>query len=49
LVRTQKKPAKEYKFISDAILCIDQFVFVSAHTLAGKTVAAEYAMAWLKH
>lgn len=45
-------PAKEYPFILDpfqkeAILCIenDQSVLVSAHTSAGKTVVAEYAVA----
>lgn len=44
--------AKEYPFILDAfqreaILCIDnnQSVLVSAHTSAGKTVCAEYAIA----
>ncbi|XP_013981578.1 exosome RNA helicase MTR4 [Salmo salar] len=54
---TQLKPrvgkaAKEYPFILDpfqreAILCIDnnQSVLVSAHTSAGKTVCAEYAIA----
>ncbi|KPM10503.1 superkiller viralicidic activity 2 helicase-like protein [Sarcoptes scabiei] len=46
------KPAKEYKFTLDsfqkeAILCIEnnQSVLVSAHTSAGKTVVAEYAIA----
>lgn len=46
------KPAKEYPFILDpfqneAILCIEnnQSVLVSAHTSAGKTVVAEYAVA----
>ncbi|CAG2107236.1 unnamed protein product [Medioppia subpectinata] len=46
------KPAKEYEFVLDpfqkeAILCIDnnQSVLVSAHTSAGKTVVAEYAIA----
>ncbi|KAI2795921.1 Exosome RNA helicase MTR4 [Blomia tropicalis] len=46
------KPAKEYKFILDpfqkeAVLCIEnnQSVLVSAHTSAGKTVVAEYAIA----
>ncbi|XP_071526071.1 exosome RNA helicase MTR4 [Panulirus ornatus] len=46
------KPAKTYQFILDpfqkeAILCIDndQSVLVSAHTSAGKTVVAEYAIA----
>lgn len=45
-------PAKEYPFVLDpfqrqAILCIDnsQSVLVSAHTSAGKTVVAEYAIA----
>ncbi|KAI0985107.1 hypothetical protein GJ496_004905 [Pomphorhynchus laevis] len=44
--------AKEYKFILDpfqkeAILCLDnnESVMVSAHTSAGKTVVAEYAIA----
>ncbi|XP_078048359.1 exosome RNA helicase Mtr4 [Augochlora pura] len=48
----QGKPAKEYKFVLDpfqkeAILCIEnnQSVLVSAHTSAGKTVVAEYAIA----
>ncbi|XP_071628148.1 exosome RNA helicase MTR4 isoform X2 [Temnothorax longispinosus] len=52
LEHQQDKPAKEYKFILDpfqkeAILCIDnnQSVLVSAHTSAGKTVVAEYAIA----
>lgn len=52
LERKQGKPAKEYKFILDpfqkeAILCIEnnQSVLVSAHTSAGKTVVAEYAIA----
>ncbi|XP_043919863.1 exosome RNA helicase MTR4 [Protopterus annectens] len=46
------KAAKEYPFILDAfqreaILCIDnnQSVLVAAHTSAGKTVCAEYAIA----
>ncbi|XP_012278049.1 superkiller viralicidic activity 2-like 2 [Orussus abietinus] len=46
------KPAREYKFVLDpfqkeAILCIEnnQSVLVSAHTSAGKTVVAEYAIA----
>ncbi|XP_062269315.1 exosome RNA helicase MTR4 [Platichthys flesus] len=46
------KAAKEYPFILDpfqreAILCIDnnESVLVSAHTSAGKTVCAEYAIA----
>lgn len=45
-------PAKEYPFVLDpfqreAIMCIDnnQSVLVSAHTSAGKTVVAEYAIA----
>lgn len=45
------KPAKTYPFILDpfqkeAILCIEnnQSVLVSAHTSAGKTVVAEYAI-----
>lgn len=49
---TTTEPAKEYPFILDpfqkeAILCIenDQSVLVSAHTSAGKTVVAEYAVA----
>ncbi|XP_012539162.1 exosome RNA helicase MTR4 [Monomorium pharaonis] len=52
LEQKQSKPAKEYKFILDpfqkeAILCIEnnQSVLVSAHTSAGKTVVAEYAIA----
>ncbi|XP_034239631.1 exosome RNA helicase MTR4 [Thrips palmi] len=46
------KPAKEYAFVLDpfqneAIMCIEnnQSVLVSAHTSAGKTVTAEYAIA----
>ncbi|XP_056593376.1 LOW QUALITY PROTEIN: exosome RNA helicase MTR4 [Triplophysa dalaica] len=46
------KASKEYPFVLDpfqreAILCIDnnQSVLVSAHTSAGKTVCAEYAIA----
>lgn len=46
------KPAKEYPFALDpfqkeAIICIEnnQSVLVSAHTSAGKTVTAEYAIA----
>ncbi|XP_068626298.1 exosome RNA helicase MTR4 [Battus philenor] len=46
------EPAKQYSFILDpfqkeAIMCIDnlQSVLVSAHTSAGKTVVAEYAIA----
>lgn len=45
-------PAKEYKFLLDpfqqeSLLCLDnnQSVLVSAHTSAGKTVVAEYAIA----
>ncbi|XP_033354866.1 exosome RNA helicase MTR4 [Bombus vosnesenskii] len=52
LENKQGKPAKEYKFVLDpfqkeAILCIEnnQSVLVSAHTSAGKTVVAEYAIA----
>ncbi|CAH0390444.1 unnamed protein product [Bemisia tabaci] len=52
LVLPNGPPAKEYPFILDpfqkeAILCIDnnQSVLVSAHTSAGKTVVAEYAIA----
>ncbi len=47
-----REPAKEYPFTLDpfqsqAILCIEnnQSVLVSAHTSAGKTVTAEYAIA----
>nr|CAB3266089.1 superkiller viralicidic activity 2-like 2 [Phallusia mammillata] len=46
------KAAKDYKFILDpfqqeALMCLDnnQSVLVSAHTSAGKTVVAEYAIA----
>ncbi|XP_053677415.1 exosome RNA helicase MTR4 [Anopheles nili] len=52
LVPASGKPAKEYSFVLDpfqkeAILCIEnnQSVLVSAHTSAGKTVVAEYAIA----
>lgn len=52
LKKTTQAPAKEYPFILDsfqteAILCIEnnQSVLVSAHTSAGKTVVAEYAVA----
>ncbi|XP_047024419.1 exosome RNA helicase MTR4 [Helicoverpa zea] len=52
LVATTAEPAKQYAFILDpfqkeAIMCIDnlQSVLVSAHTSAGKTVVAEYAIA----
>lgn len=48
LVKSTRAPAKEYKFVLDpfqkeALLCIDndQSVLISAHTSAGKTVAAE--------
>lgn len=47
-----REPAKDYKFTLDpfqsqSVLCIenDQSVLVSAHTSAGKTVVAEYAIA----
>lgn len=52
LVPSTNAPAKEYSFVLDpfqkeAILCIEnnQSVLVSAHTSAGKTVVAEYAIA----
>ncbi len=52
LLQPTTPPAKEYQFILDpfqkeAILCIEnnQSVLVSAHTSAGKTVVAEYAIA----
>ncbi|CAB3240962.1 unnamed protein product [Arctia plantaginis] len=52
LMPLTSEPAKQYSFILDpfqkeAILCIDnlQSVLVSAHTSAGKTVVAEYAIA----
>uniref|UniRef100_A0A1B6CRT5 Helicase ATP-binding domain-containing protein n=2 Tax=Clastoptera arizonana TaxID=38151 RepID=A0A1B6CRT5_9HEMI len=52
LRQSTSKPAKEYQFILDpfqkeAILCVEnnQSVLVSAHTSAGKTVVAEYAIA----
>ncbi|XP_038207970.1 exosome RNA helicase MTR4 [Zerene cesonia] len=52
LVPISSEPAKQYSFILDpfqkeAIMCIDnlQSVLVSAHTSAGKTVVAEYAIA----
>lgn len=48
-MKSTGKPAREYPFVLDpfqkeAILCIDnnQSVLISAHTSAGKTVAAEY-------
>lgn len=52
LKQPTRPPAKNYKFTLDpfqqqAILCIEnnQSVLVSAHTSAGKTVTAEYAIA----
>ncbi|OWR42365.1 superkiller viralicidic activity 2 2 isoform 1 [Danaus plexippus plexippus] len=52
LMPITSEPAKQYSFILDpfqkeAIMCIDnlQSVLVSAHTSAGKTVVAEYAIA----
>ncbi|XP_013197192.2 exosome RNA helicase MTR4 [Amyelois transitella] len=52
LLPLTSEPAKQYSFILDpfqkeAIMCIDnlQSVLVSAHTSAGKTVVAEYAIA----
>ena len=49
---SEQKPAKEYPFILDpfqkeSVLCLEnnQSVLVSAHTSAGKTVVAEYAIA----
>uniref|UniRef100_A0A0N5A2L5 Superkiller viralicidic activity 2-like 2 n=1 Tax=Parastrongyloides trichosuri TaxID=131310 RepID=A0A0N5A2L5_PARTI len=52
LILPARKPAKEYKFKLDsfqkeAVLCIEnnQSVLVSAHTSAGKTVVALYAIA----
>ncbi|EME28318.1 Superkiller viralicidic activity 2-like 2 [Galdieria sulphuraria] len=49
---TSRKPAKEYKFTLDAfqresIRCLErnESVLVSAHTSAGKTAIAEYAVA----
>jgi len=52
LRKPERQPAKEYAFALDpfqrqAILCIEngQSVLVSAHTSAGKTVTAEYAIA----
>jgi ATP-dependent RNA helicase DOB1 len=51
-VNPNTKPAKEYPFTLDSfqkesILCLEnnQSVLVSAHTSAGKTVIAEYAIA----
>jgi len=52
LQQRSEKPAKEYPFILDpfqqeALCCLDnnQSVLVSAHTSAGKTSVAEYAIA----
>ncbi|KAL3268299.1 hypothetical protein HHI36_007417 [Cryptolaemus montrouzieri] len=52
LVAPRGEPAKTYSFVLDpfqkeSILCVDnnQSVLVSAHTSAGKTVIAEYAIA----
>ncbi|TRY74562.1 hypothetical protein TCAL_00692 [Tigriopus californicus] len=52
LRKIEQEPAKKYPFTLDsfqqqAILCIEnnQSVLVSAHTSAGKTVTAEYAIA----
>eukprot|EP00117_Sycon_ciliatum_P021441 scpid29947/ scgid18789/ Superkiller viralicidic activity 2-like 2; ATP-dependent helicase SKIV2L2 len=52
LIDVARKPAKEYKFVLDpfqreAVKCVEnnQSVLVSAHTSAGKTVVAEYAVA----
>lgn len=52
LVQKAAKPAKEYPFILDpfqkeSLKCLEnnQSVLVSAHTSAGKTVVAEYAIA----
>lgn len=52
VVDDSRKAAKEYPFVLDpfqkqSILCIDnnRSVLVSAHTSAGKTVVAEYAIA----
>uniref|UniRef100_T1IR20 Exosome RNA helicase MTR4 n=1 Tax=Strigamia maritima TaxID=126957 RepID=T1IR20_STRMM len=49
---SSEKPVREYSFVLDpfqkeAILCLEnnQSVLVSAHTSAGKTVVAEYAVA----
>lgn len=52
LVKPTTKPAKEYEFVLDkfqerAVLCLEngQSVLVSAHTSAGKTAVAQYAIA----
>jgi len=52
LVKPTTKPAKEYEFILDkfqerAVLCLEnsQSVLVAAHTSAGKTAVAQYAIA----
>lgn len=52
LVVTDRAPAKEYSFVLDsfqrqAILCVEntQSVLLAAHTSAGKTAIAEYAIA----
>jgi ATP-dependent RNA helicase DOB1 len=52
LVKSITKPAKEYEFVLDkfqerAVLCLEngQSVLVSAHTSAGKTAVAQYAIA----
>lgn len=52
LQESSKTPAKEYKFVLDAfqqrsVNCLEkgESVLVSAHTSAGKTVVAEYAIA----
>ncbi|XP_032241598.2 exosome RNA helicase MTR4 [Nematostella vectensis] len=52
LVQSAAKPAKEYPFILDpfqkeALRCLEnnKSVLISAHTSAGKTVVAEYAIA----
>ena len=52
LVVTDRAPAKEYSFVLDqfqrqAILCVEntQSVLLAAHTSAGKTAVAEYAIA----
>lgn len=50
--RPPDKPAKKYKFVLDpfqqqAVACLErtESVLVAAHTSAGKTVVAEYAIA----
>jgi ATP-dependent RNA helicase DOB1 len=52
LVKATTEPPKEYEFVLDkfqerALLCLEngQSVLVSAHTSAGKTVVAQYAIA----